>query len=411
MNSEHIFTLGLGLTAPWFVKSVALVKAEKDGKPSRLDIHIDFQKGGKFMSQSGESLGAYDTEEREWQHLNFFEHSCFLHARVPRIKDSTGKVETVQCPWARAGSGFTLMFEAYAMMLIENEMPVNSVADVLRVVAHRLWRMFDFWIKKAIDKDDLSPVKSIGIDETSSRKGHKYLTVVVDTEARRTIFVTQGKDKETVEAFKETLERKNGNAGSITEASMDMSAAFIFGVKECFPNARLTFDKFHLVQLINKALDETRKMERQGNEMLKGHKYTFLTSYKKLKAERKEELHNLLMSYPKLGEAYTLRELFNDVFSIEDPREAKGYLLFWCDMAIESCIQPFVRLVGTIKTYWFGITNYFDTKKTNAILEGINSQIQLAKRRARGYRKPENFINMVYFLTGKLKFDYPYYPS
>ena len=85
--------------------------------------------------------------------------------------------------------------------------------------------------------------------------------------------------------------------------------------------------------------------------------------------------------------------MFLDVFNIEDADEAKGYLKFWCDLVIESAIQPFIMFVNLIKSHWFGIINYFDTKLNNGILEGINSKIQLAKKRARGFRK--NFVNYI----------------
>jgi transposase len=113
--------------------------------------------------------------------------------------------------------------------------------------------------------------------------------------------------------------------------------------------------------------------------------------------------------YPKLGEAYRLRELFTDVFTIVEPEDAKGYLWFWCDMALEAKIESYKKFVTLIKAHWSGITAYFDKRVTNGVLEGINSKIQLAKKRARGYRNVDNFINMIYFLTAKLKYDYPLY--
>jgi hypothetical protein len=95
-------------------------KLEKPARLKRgqLDIYIDFKPGSRFKDEHGLLSGAYDTEERTWQHLNFFEHTCYLHARVPRIKQSSGEIRTVVVPWARPGSGFTLLFEAFAMLLI-----------------------------------------------------------------------------------------------------------------------------------------------------------------------------------------------------------------------------------------------------------------------------------------------------
>jgi transposase len=158
---------------------------------------------------------------------------------------------------------------------------------------------------------------------------------------------------------------------------------------------------------VNKAMDELRKLERRGNDLLKGHKYTFLKS--KLIPEIQEERDLLLEMYPKLGVGYRLKELFSDFWDIEDKEEAEGYLAFWCDIASESGIFPFRNAVKTIKAHWSGIVNYIESKVNNGILEGLNSKIQLAKKRARGYSNINNFINMIYFTCGKLKFDYPLY--
>jgi transposase len=94
----------------------------------------------------------------------------------------------------------------------------------------------------------------------------------------------------------------------------------------------------------------------------------------------------MLMLYPALGEAYRLKEMFSDVFDIRDVDDARGYLTFWCDMVIESGIQPFIRFVNLLKAHWSGVVNYFHSRLTNGILEGINSKIQLAERRARGFK-------------------------
>lgn len=405
MNSKEIFSKALSLTSPWQIKEVRLEETEE--KEKELHIYLDFERGFKFLTRTGNQTTAYDTEEKQWQHMNFFEHRCYLHARVPRLQDSEGKVYLSEVPWARSGSGFTLMFEAYAMLLIESEMPVCKVAETLDVTQPRVWRVFDYWIQKAFSADDLSEVGQIGVDETSRKKGHEYITQFVDLKERRTVFVCEGKDSRTIKSFTEELENKGGKAEKIELISMDMSPAFISGAIDYLPNAKIVFDKFHIVKLLNEALDEVRRLERKDNEMLKNHRYTILRKYDKLSLKKKYELDALLPLYPKLGEAYRLRQLFLDVFEVSDSEEAKGYLWFWCDQAFDSGIEPFRKFVNTLKAHWTGITAYFDKKITNGVLEGINSKIQLAKRRARGYRNPKNFINMIYFLCAKLKFDYP----
>lgn len=405
MNSKEIFRIALGLSNPWYVERVEFIDST-DSK--ELHLYLNFERGYQFPTSTGSS-SAYDTVDRTWQHLNFFQHRCYLHARIPRVKTGEGSIHQVSVPWARENSGFTLLFEAYAMLLIESEMPVSKVSECTKVTAPRIWRVFNYWIQRALSKDTLDEVTQIGMDETSRKKGHNYITLFVDLEQRRTIHICEGRDADTIEDFTKSLEAKGGDKQKIEIVSMDMSPAFISGAMEHLPDAQLVFDKFHLVQSLNKALDEVRIAERKGNDLLKGHKYTILKKYGNLSLEKKNALDYVLMMYPKLGEAYRLRELFVDVFNIPDPEEAKGYLWFWCDMAMEAKIEPYKKFVAMIKSHWSGITAYFDKRVTNGVLEGINSKIQLAKRRARGYRKVDNFINMIYFLTAKLKFDYPLY--
>jgi transposase len=326
MNSSEIFSIALGLQSPWYVERVEFTDSAVS-LSNELHLHLNFERGHKFEDGQGHTTSAYDTIERVWQHLNFFQHSCYLHARVPRIKTPDGEIHQAHVPWARPGSGFTLLFEAYTMLLIESEMPVSKVSACVKVTAPRIWRVFDYWINLAVSKDDLKEVRRIGMDETSRKKGHNYITIFADLETRRVIHSCEGKDAATVENFVESLEKKGGKRENIEVASMDMSPAFISGVMENLPAACLVFDKFHLIQSLNKALDEVRIAERKGNDLLKGHKYTVLKKYENLSVNKKSELEYVLMMYPKLGEAYRLRELFCDVFSIADPEEAKGYLV------------------------------------------------------------------------------------
>lgn len=404
INSQELFAIALGLEIPWYIKSVSF-----NEENSQLDIHLAFKRGHKFKGSDGALYTAHDTVSRSWQHLNFFQHRCYLHAKVPRVKDKSGKVSTQPVPWARPQSGFTLLFEAYAMLLIENEMPVNKAAGILGVYPNRLWTVFNYWISKAHNADEITEIEQLGFDETSTRKGHHYLTTMVSLKQRRVLFATQGKGSDCLLKSAQYLEAKNMDASKVKQVCIDMSPAFIAGCRNYFPTASVTFDKFHVVKEVNKAMDELRKLERRGNELLKGHKYTLLKS--KLTPRIKDERDLLLEYYPRLGEGYRLKQLFREFWELRDKEEAEGYLAFWCDIAIESRIQPFIKVANTIKAHWSGIINYIESRINNGILEGINSKIQLAKKRARGYRNTDNFINMIYFTCGKLKFDYPLYST
>ncbi|MEY3105919.1 MAG: hypothetical protein RIT35_79, partial [Pseudomonadota bacterium] len=175
MNSETLFSMALGLNTPWQVKDVTF--STDDKLRSELHLRIDFVSGSRFLDEKGNLCPVHDTVERQWQHLSFFEHTCYLHCTVPRITSSDGKVRTVEVPWARPGSGFTLLFEALALALIERETPVNRVAEILKVNPQRIWTIFNHWISNAKAADDPSALTKLGVDETSTKKGHHYVTL------------------------------------------------------------------------------------------------------------------------------------------------------------------------------------------------------------------------------------------
>lgn len=405
-NTNRLFELALQLGSNWFIKDVQF-SPSKGNKKGQLDLHLDFKIGSKFKDETGTPCSVHDTVMKTWQHLDFFQHTCYLHARVPRIRTPEGKVCLVEVPWARQNSGFTLLFEAFAMALIENEMPINKAASILNVYANRIWTIFNFWISRAFSKDDPGEIKHMGIDETSSRKGHNYVTITADLEKNRTIFATPGKDESSIYALSNYLKNKEVDLKQITHAAIDMSIPFISGLQKYFPDTAIVFDRFHLKKLINQAMDELRKTERKHHNELKGCKYVFLKNQRNLSLKQRSLKFELVESFPKLGEGVRLVELFDDFFDFNDKEQASAYLSYWCDLAEESQIKPFQECLKTIQSHWTGIVNYADTKLTTGFLEGLNSKIQLAKRRARGFRNIHNFINMIYFLTADLEFDYP----
>ena len=408
MNSESLFSMALGLQSPWKVEEI-IFSNDNILEQNELHLQIGFESGARFADESGVLCSVHDTVDRQWQHLSFFEHSCYLHCSVPRITTTDGKVRTVEVPWARPGSGFTLLFEAMALALIEREMPVNRVAEMLKVNPQRIWTIFNHWIGKAKIADDVSSITQLGIDETSSKKGHKYVTLGVDLEESRVIFVTEGKGKATLHNLQEHLENKGVEKEQIEQISMDLSPSFIAGAAEAFPSAEITFDRFHVVKLLNEAMNQVRISERKEHDALKGHKYTFLRNRENLTNKQEVSLAEMIDLYPTLGQAYRLKELFNDLWSMPDKVSAEAFLKQWCEEVENSKIPAFMKFVKTVRSHWSGIIHFVETKITNGILEGINSKVQLAKRRARGYRNINNFINMIYFLCGKLKFDYPLY--
>lgn len=405
MNPESLFAVALGIIPPWQVEGVEFSKESK-----RLDIKIGFSRGATFACPvCGSAAPVHATSVKSWRHLNFFQYEAYLTARVPRVKcpnDGCG-VKQVQVPWARHGTGFTLLFEALVMALVR-EMPVKVAASLLGEHDTRLWRVVDHYVQSARAQADYSDVKRVGIDETSAKRGQDYISLFFDLDQRRLLFGTEGKDHETVKSVAEDLKDHHGEPENITDACIDMSKAFIKGVTEALPNAEVTFDPFHMIQIMNKALGEVRSEEaRLYPEMMKGSRYAFLKNPENLTEKQDETLTRLCNYRLKTARAYLIKLALQDVYFSTSREEAEGLLKKWYSWAIRSQIDQVKKVAKTVKNHWNGILSWFDSQLSNGFLEAINALIQAAKRRARGYRSTKNLINMAYLIAGKLDFRLP----
>lgn len=219
MDNKKLFSTALNLESPWYINEIKFEKNESLNE-DELHIHLDFERGSIFKSKSGEEHTAYDTRHRSWRHLNFFQHKCYIHAYVPRVKKDDGKVEQVEVSWSRAGSGFTLLFECYALKLIEYEMLVNKVGELVGEYPSRIWNILNYYVRNSYGREDHSKVRQLGIDETSTKKGHNYITVAVDMETSKVIHVTGGKDKQSVVNIRDYLNKKGSTPEQVKKSAL-----------------------------------------------------------------------------------------------------------------------------------------------------------------------------------------------
>lgn len=405
MRDTDLFQLALGLKLPWQVSSSIFSPEQK-----RLDIKIDFARGSTFSCPECDhaDLKAYDTVEKSWRHLNFFQHEAYLTARVPRVDCPKCGVRLIdKLPWARMDSGFTLLFEAMIMTLVKS-MPVKTLATFVGEHDTRLWRILHHYVDQGRDLADHSTVKHVGVDETSSKRGHNYVSLFVDLDEARILFATEGKDATTVERFQQDLVAHNGAPEAILEICSDMSPAFIKGVKTFFPAAHLTFDKFHIMKIINEAVDEVRRQEQKERPELNKTRYIWLKNKDNLKSAQLKTLEELQVKKLNLktSRAYHIRLNFQDFFT-QPVETAEAFLKKWYYWATHSRLEPIKEAAYTIKRHWDGVLRWFHSRINNGMLEGFNSLVQAAKARARGYRTTKNLIAMIYMIGGKLNFGLP----
>lgn len=398
---NKIFEAALGIAEPWFIQGV-----DFDAKRKALSIQIDFIAGSRFAYPGIEGAHpVHDTQIKHYRHLNFFQHECYLEVRVPRIRLPDGKVALIEPAWAGKLSGFTLLFEALVLMLAR-QMPFAAVARIVGESWYRVYAICAKYVELAVDAADLSDISAVAIDETSCRRGHDYLTLVADAEARKVVFVTEGRDAKTVESFAEYLTAHGGDASQIGSASIDMSPAFIKGVSDHLPDARITFDKFHVIAHASTAVDKMRRIEQKTDPALKGLRWALLKDRSNLLASQSADLDALIahVTTKRTAKAWLYREQLREILDRKQINVVSALIWQWCTNVMRSKVEPMKEVARMIRAHFDGIVAWAQTRQTNGFLEALNGLFQAAKRRARGYANIKTMRTVIFLIAGKLDF-------
>jgi transposase len=358
----------------------------------------------------------YDhTETLTWRHLNIFQHRCEITCRLPRGKcQKCGHIFRVRPPWEGLSKHFTKEFEAFALLLMR-EMPISKVAEAVGETDTRLWRMLFRQVEAAYAESDFSQVCCVAVDEMSVRKGQEYISVFADLIKKRVLFATEGHDHETWVRFLEAFEKHNGDRRSITQAIMDMSAGYQKGVRENCRNAQVVIDKFHVIQNVNKAVDQVRMRElRAGGkgvwEALNKSRWLWRKNPENLTDQQQERLTEIKNKNLITAKAYQMRLILQDIYRIPEAIKAQRRFQVWrrwvrwvarfCKFNI---LAPMVKVAQMVEDHLKGILAHWKLGLTNAFMEGLNSVFSATKRKARGYRSATYLITMLYFTAGKLR--------
>lgn len=397
MDINEIFAQALPLSAPWVVKSTEL-----SGNPTVLTLDLEVPPGTQMpCAKCGKGgCGVHDRVNKSWRHLNFWQYETYINARVPRTNCSDCGVHQCEVPWAREGSGFTLLFEALILAFCK-EMTVLACAKMVGEFDTRIWRIIHHYVDKAHATKDWSEVTRIGVDETSRKKGHTYVTNFVDTSTGELLFMTPGKGAETFELFVKELANHQGDPANIEEIAMDMSPAFRSGAARHIPNATVVYDRFHVVQMVGDAVDDVRKeLNRNVGGLGKGAMWALRGNLENLKECYQDLRKSLCKEHAVLGRAIALREYFQDLWNYTDSDLARQHFESWFSWARRSRLEPFKDLALRLREHLEGILAYYDNWTTSAMIEALNGKLQLARKRACGYRSIANFRAIAYWITG-----------
>lgn len=406
-NFTKMIAGSLGLKEPWYIKGAEFLEGKQE-----VHVYVGIREGAAIAcphcGQAAQRYG-YEPNERIWRHGDCMFFPTYVHSRRPRVLCPHCGVQQISAPFERKNSRFTLLFEGYAMLIMA-DMPRTKAARLLRCNEKSLAEILTYWVNKAVEERPLDDVSSLAIDETSFRRGHRYVTLVLDAQRRRVIDVEPGRDKDTVHSFTQKLEQRGGNRANIKSVTSDMSKSYVPAIREVFTNAIHVIDKFHVKQILINALDEVRKAEQKQVEdkrtLFLGRRL-FMIPQSRLSEEQTKKLAKLSQSYPQTGRAYRIVAALDTFYACSTVQEAErtfSNLYSW----MRRCrLQPMKQAAQSLLRHKEQIIAYFQEHITNAICEGINSMIQAAKRKARGYRTYEGYTAMIYLIAGKLQLAVP----
>jgi transposase len=286
------------------------------------------------------------------------------------------------------------------------QMTFAAVAKLVGESWHRVHAICLRYVDLALAEADLSEVAAVAIDETSCRRGHNYLTIAADMDERKVVFVTEGKDANTIAHFAEYLAAHKGTPGRVHSVSIDMSPAFINGVAKHLPNARITFDKFHVVAHASAAVDQMRRFEQHTDPSLKGLRWTLLKDRDRLSEESRADLDALIAqaASKRTSRAWLYREHLREILDRKQINVVSAMLKQWCTNVLRSKVEPMKDVARMIRRHFDGIVAWTQTRQTNGFIEALNGLFQAAKRKARGYTRFTTMRTVLFLIAGKLDF-------
>jgi transposase len=395
------YRLLLGLSAPWEVTDVDL-QLDKN----KVEVRVEWPRGkSPQCPECGEGCEIHDhAPERRWRHLDTMQFETVIVSRTPRVRCSEHGVKTISVPWAEPHSRFTLLFEALVIEALKACRSHKQASDLLGLSYDQLQRILTRAVQRGLARREQKPILKVGIDEKAFRRGHGYSTLMTDLEQSRVLEVVENRDKQAANALFESL---GDQAGHIQAAAMDMWPAYMNATALNAPEARIVHDRFHVSKHLNEAVDKIRKAESkeldaQGKDWLKGTKYLFLRATHNWNEDQKEMFDMVKELNLKVAKAWAAKEAFTQFWEFRCPGKARTFFNHWRRWVGRLKLQPLLKVSDMLKKHLNGLLSYAMYQISNAISEGYNSKIQSLISNARGYRNFENLRSAILFHCGKL---------
>lgn len=403
MDDKSLYAAILGVKEPWAVEKVDL-------RLTAGEVHVWVALPADTRWVCPECLAAapiHDHRERVWRHLDTCQYRTLVHARVPRLACPTHGTRQLRVPWAEEGSRFTALFEALTIDWMKHA-SIATVAERLRLSWDEAAGIQERAVTRGLARRQTTPAPHLGIDETAFARRHQYVTVVTDLDRSRVLYVADDRRQESLDGFWAQLAPTE--LAAIEAVAMDMWEPYIASTRAHLPEAdrKIVFDKFHIAQHANAAVDEVRRVENralvaEGYDWLVGTKFDWLRHPARFALGAWREFVGFVRQTKlKTGRAWALKEMLMTVWDYVYPGAAERHFEAWYAWAIRSRLEPIKRVARMLRRHWPNIKTYFTARITNAGAESMNSKIQKIKVLARGFRNRDRFKHAIYFHLGGL---------
>jgi transposase len=364
-----------------------------------VDIFIKYRPN---LSSISDGLLLHDYKPiRRIRHLDLVDFKLFINVKIPRLKDEKGNIRAMELKWADRRVSYSYLFESKVITLLEISKNKTRTADFFDISFDIVHTIMQRAVDRGLSRRRLFDVKVLGIDEKSFSNGHNYMTVLSDPLEKRVLDIIEGRSTEdAAELITWTLPDEAIN--NVQMVAMDMWKPFMNAVEETMPQAEILHDKFHVIKIINKKVDDVRKSEVQKVKELKKSKYVFLknenswTENQRLKFEELNEINT------NTSKAWKIKENFKGIYEQYEYLQCLYFAENWIIDTYKSNIEPMIKAANTIQNHLKGIVNAAYRGLTNSGAENLNSKIQVVKSIARGFKNIEGYRNAILFYTGKL---------
>jgi transposase len=404
MHDRELYRRILGIEAPWVVKEVELNEPKQE-------VHVVVGHGGSCLRcpECDVKCAGYDHRQRRWRHLDTCQFRTILVANVPRVNCPEHGMRSISVPWAEPGSRFTALFESLVISWLR-EASVSAVARRMGLSWDQAEGIMERAVRRGLLRREPARVTHLGIDETSYRKHHTYVTVVADLNAPEAtvLHVADDRKQETLAGFYETL--KTEDKARLEAISMDMWKPYIRATLDAIPGAekKICFDKFHVAKHLGDAVDKVRRTEhralmKEGDQRLKGTKYLWLQNPDNMSDKRwEEEFAAVRDSALKTARAWAVKEHAMTLWNYVRKAWAKKAWKKLIGWMMRTRLDPVKKVGRMVKEHLWGILNAIVLRVTNARMESINARIQWVKKMACGFRNRARFKTAIYFHLGGL---------